>query len=409
MKIQAVNILLGALIVLLSSCFAQMEVFDTEAADSDIPHIGNFYSTSIYEDWMSDEVWVSPEPGCIKLSTQSEHVYSGNAALHVEWNKDTGTCDWIGIGFGWDAWSGKNFGHIYDRAAIRFRMRTGGKPVKSLPIAMGLECYDGTSAWAGFNRKMIQGDDIGQEWTDVIIPILAFNWKEMDADITNIKQLQIEFQASGDLYIDNVEVIEYDGSLRSRGNIIAQESIEAKDLRAETVFDEEKPFILDGNKIFLRMDREFLYVTADVADETPMQNSQSGSDIWNGDAIEIALATDYSSPNNRNFYMTTDRHIGIKASAEPVVWDWRNEKTLASAEVDVDLTKKGYILKAKIPLSDIGIGELENRAIYGLELAIDQGDLSSRKQQIRWNNPDVAGFHENPSLWGEARIIKFGL
>ncbi|NND95250.1 MAG: hypothetical protein HKN45_10315 [Flavobacteriales bacterium] len=402
--LQIVPILIG---ILLSGCIAQMEVFDQQSDQSEIPHIGNFYATTVYEDHMSDEVWVSPLPSCITLKTQSEKVYSGDKALHVVWDKGAAACDWIGIGFGWDGWSGKNLGYIYDRSAIRFRMRTDGKPLNSLPVAMGLECYDGTSAWVGFNRKMIQGDQIGQEWTDVIIPILAFNWGEMDADITNIKQLQIEFQASGNLYIDNVEIIEYDKSLRSRGNIVARDEFTDSDILSNAPAIKENPFVIEDNEVYLSMDSTSIYVLADIIDDTPVQNSKSGDEIWNGDAVEVAFSTDYEAPLGRNFYMTTDKHFGIKIGENPIVWDWRKEKELENCTIEISKTDNGYSLMAKIPLEQLGVEEdFEHREIYGLEIAVDKGTYDSRTKQLRWNNPDIDGFHDNPSLWGEARIIK---
>ena len=43
--------------------------------------------------------------------------------------------------------------------------------------------------------------------------------------------------------------------------------------------------------------------------------------------------------------------------------------------------------------------------LYGLELAVDHGDENGRITQERWNESTNAGFHENPSLWGEMYIM----
>lgn len=402
------KIIFISLVVVLSGCFARMDVFDVTPDEADVPHIGNFYSTLIYDEPIADEIWVSPEPACISMDSQSEHKYSGNSALHVVWDKGAGSCDWIGIGFGWNAWTGKNFGSIYDHSAIRLRVRTDGKPIKNIPMAMALECYDGGSAWVGFNRKMIQGDEIGKEWTDVIIPILAFNWAEMNADVSNVKQFMMEFQASGDIYLDNIEVIEYEGSFKSRGNIVSTDNWNNTELQSSLLIAEGKPFSLDGNDVFLRMDNTHLYVNATILDDTPLQNSKEGDKIWDGDAIEIAISTNDEAPVGRNFFMSTDKHIGIKACAEPSVWDWRKKRGLDACEVNINKNDSGYTLSAKIPLEELDIDDdFKDRAIHGLEIAIDQGDSESRKRQIRWNSADVEGFHKNPSLWGEARIIKY--
>ena len=370
-------------------------------------HIDNFYATTIFDDHMSSEIWFSKEAECIQVNTQSESVYSGEGALHIVWDKGAGNCPWLGLGFGWDGWSGKDLSKIYDHAALSFKVRTDGTELSALPIAMALEDYGNLVAWVGFSRKMMDTDLIGKEWVTVEVPILAFNWQEFNADVSNVKEFIIQFEASGDIYIDDVRIIESYESLRSITEIPLD--VNSNQLSANAFwFNERTPTVtLAGNKIFLALDKDYLYVAAEVLDSDPMQNSKSGDEIWNGDALEIAFSTNSDASVGRNYFMSTDKQIGIKVSEDPLVWNWRSHSQINDAVVQTISIPKGYLLQAKIPLKDLGSSNFKVDGIYGLEIALDQGNNDGRKVQYRWNSPDTEGFHTNPSLWGEAIIVEF--
>ena len=311
------------------------------------------------------------------------------------------------MGFGWNNWAGKNFGKIYDHSALQFKIRSASETMKSLPVAMCLEDYGGLQAWTGFSGKMLDTETITTEWSTVTIPILEFNFEEYGTDVSNIKQFMIQFEAAGDIYIDEVKIVEHQGSLKRRATLFYDQKA---DLNLGTLVPASSvaPCVEVGDHdIYLAIDDENLYVHAIIADDSPLQNSQEGDEIWNGDGIEIALSTNSDSPSRRAYYLKSDRQIGLKATDNPYVWDWRSHKKMEDAYIFTELADKGYILKAQIPLKSLGVESFELDKVYGLEVAIDQGTTDGREVQMRWNSPDREGFHKNPSLWGEVLITGF--
>ena len=117
--------------------------------------------------------------------------------------------------------------------------------------------------------------------------------------------------------------------------------------------------------------------------------------------MEIAFSTNPEASTRRNLYLVSDQQIGIKATPIPEVWNWRKHKQVGNALAFSEFTDRGYLLKAQIPLKSLGIDGFEDDVIYGLEVAIDQGDENGRQEQMRWNSPDAEGFDKNPSMWGE--------
>jgi hypothetical protein len=384
-----------------------MELFETAPKAAEVDHIDNFYATQVFDDNMSKEIWFSPDGGCLDVTTTSENVYSGTGALHLNWDLGKGGCDWVGMGIGWENWSGKNLGSIYDHAALSFKVRTDGKALKNLPIAFAFEDYGDLQAWVGFNRKMLDVPEITKEWSTVTIPLLAFNWGELDTDITNIKQLVIQFFASGDFYMDDVRIIEHQGSIRSRVDLPLLSGTAKQEEVFSTMLNDNLPVIkIEEHRIDLAIQNNVLYLVADIVDDTPLQNINSGDDLWKGDAIEIAFSSNAKSSQSRTFFLVSDKQVGIRATVDQHIWDWRAHKEIKGAISTTEITSNGYRLKASIPLGEIGVEPHVKGEIYGLEIAIDLGDESGRETQLRWNNPDTDGFHENPSLWGEMKIIE---
>lgn len=378
-------------------------LFDSVDYVDDPDRIGNFYSTHIFDNHITHEIWFTKEGGCVNVERSTEHTYSGDGSLHITWDKSSGTCPWTGMGFGWDNWAGKDFGKIYDRCALQFQVRTDGRPMATLPIAMAMEDYSDGQAWVGFSRKMLE-KEIDTAWTTVTIPFMEFNWLEFEADVTNIKQFMIQFEATGDIYIDEMRIIEHKGTLKSRTEIPWAESGSREDWYKSF---EEPTIVLDNAQVYVQFDAENMYIAADVTDATPLKNTKKDGDLWDGDAIEIAWATDYQAHQKRVFLMTTDRHIGIRANEKPMIWDWRKDRAIEDAELQTERTDSGYFLQARIPLTSLDMdASLSIGDIYGMEVALDMGDESGREIQQRWNTPDVEGFHKNPSIWGDFRLVQ---
>jgi len=388
-------------------CTIPMEVFDQTSSVKNANSIGNFHSTEIFTDRMSDEIWSSEEGDCLVVNQEDNITFSGNGALHVKWDKISRGCPWLGMGFGWDGWAGKNFSKIYENSAIQFKIRTAGEDMKSLPVAFCMEDYGNVQAWAGFSGGMLAADKITKEWSTITIPILSFGWEEFEADITNVKQFMIQFEAAGDVYIDEMKVVPHKGNLRKRAIVNATSNVPEFDLSQLNLSPEAASVIQVGdNLITIQVDDKNLHVKAMIKDDSPLSNAQEGKDIWNGDALEIAFGTNHLAPVRRKTFLASDQQIGIRASDNPMVWNWRTQKPVSEAKVKTVKTTNGYNISATVPLSVFGIENLQSGEVYGLEVAVDQGTLSGRQEQLRWNRPEDGGFYKDPSLWGEMFIQK---
>ena len=345
--------------------------------------IAGLNAPNIYDGRFCGEIWFTQNTKCIKVN---RHAEENRERISIEWNKPGGGCDWVGMGIGWNGWSGKDFSQCIDSAALSFNIKTNKGVMKNLPWAVGFEDFNGGQAWTGFNTNMIEGGRIDDQWTRVVVPLYAFPFTNRGVDIANIKQVIFQFETSGDVLMDHIEIIPYSVPKIKSFNL-----------------SKERMSAIDNSTMSLSYDNDSLHIHARIADTTPFQQNKTGKDIWNGDALEIAFATDATIAHNRPFLYESDRHIGVALSKIPEVWDWSRNKKIATHPV---ITEYAGMVDVRLSIS---WKELDSQpwtvGDYNFEWAIDEaGSGKNRDHQRRWNSGIQAGFHENPSLWGIMKI-----
>jgi hypothetical protein len=388
-------------VLAVSSCVTMKPValFDEVSKTPEPPHIENFYALSVLQEKLNSEVWFTPDPKCIKVTNAEKH-YSGENSIHLKWDKQEGGCDWIGMGIGWDGWASKDLSMIMNKAAIQFKAYSeGGKKITSLPLAAAMEDYGGKQAWIGFAPKYISYQP-GEEWATVTLPISEFGWEQFGADETNIKQMIIQFEAAGEVYFDEMKVVPFKGTLNKqyKSQMVTNPAFVLDGTPNEILWSDK--IDLEGQSISVVGSSDYLYVSGSIVDKTPLLNTQTGDDVWNGDGLEIALSSNSDANPKRKQILLSDQHVCIKLGMETMVWDYQANIIVKNAEVVTAKTPTGYTFEAKIPYSHFKSGQLKSNTVYDFEVAINDGDGNKRIHQSRWNSAGIEGFHKNPSLWG---------
>ena len=67
----------------------------------------------------------------------------------------------------------------------------------------------------GTNKDLAENGVITKEWTKITIPLQLFNFEDEKFDGSNVKQLIIQFEASGTIEVDAIEIVPYAGKLRN--------------------------------------------------------------------------------------------------------------------------------------------------------------------------------------------------
>lgn len=385
--------------------FKNSSLYD-EQEEAEAKNIDGFYAVDLYHETISSEIWFTENKKCVSVTNENSSPYKGNNCLHIKWDKISGGCNWIGMGIGWNGWQGKDMGTIMNKTAIEFYARTKGDTLKGLPLALALEDYTGVQSYIGFSPAYIIGKKITGNWTKIIIPLSAFPYKQNDLDISNIKQFIIQFEADGELFIDEITLVPFEGILKpsvqitkKQNEIIIDGTVNSNEWKGDTIN-------LENNaNFFMNFDDQFLYLGGIVKDESPLINTKDNNEIWNGDAIELAFGSNPDADMNRNRYLFSDYQLGIKLGTEPYVWSWKKKNKVEGAEIKTQIMNNGYSIEAKIPLSTFGTFNFIEGKNYGFEIALDNGNASGKRiTQTRWASSHAEGFHLNPSLWGIVKV-----
>ena len=232
------------ILLFLFSCTNMKEVSLYEHEIEQTEGINGFTSIEIFSKGGTDEVWGNKDEECNPFSFSSldasvDYSFVNRSSeniedtikvdikydlpvvkvkdkkgkeknsLHIKTDKPP-TCEWIGMGIGWDGWQGKDLSAIISNAAIEFMARVDGDPIYNIPIVFILEDYSANQCYATAGYLGIEGGEVTKKWTRVIVPLPTFSYQTNNIDLTNIKQLLLQCYDKVDIYIDDMKIIPHE-------------------------------------------------------------------------------------------------------------------------------------------------------------------------------------------------------
>jgi hypothetical protein len=188
--------------------FRSMGLYDLNVS-TPIDDVNGFKPVHIFSDDLGREVWVSPEKKCVTMERSKLQVAEGEYSMHIKWDKVNGGCNWIGLGFGWSDWMGKDMTGMENIAAVQMKIRAVGGSFRNLPVAFAFEDYTDIQTYCGFRMEHASGEFNDRGWTIVTVPLHDFPFERKKADLSKIKQFMIQLEGDGDIYLDDIRLIRY--------------------------------------------------------------------------------------------------------------------------------------------------------------------------------------------------------
>ena len=202
-----IQIALGILIFFTLSCGSMREVSIYEPSKS-ISAFEQFPYKTLFTNSEENGLWGVKKNTCKEVSFETANNYIGKDHLHIKWNSSS--CNYIGLGLKWGNYKGKNLVPIIESAAIELRVRIDSGALSNVPMFFILVDYGGNQCRAKINYLDLEEGKIDTEWRRVRIPFQAFNYEKRGVNMSNIKELRLEFQRKGDLHIDNIVIVPHE-------------------------------------------------------------------------------------------------------------------------------------------------------------------------------------------------------
>ena len=198
------QIALAILIFCTFSCGYMRDVSIYESSKS-ISAFEQFPYKTLFTNSEENGLWGVKNNACKVVSFETTNSYIGKDHLYIKWNAFK--CNYIGMGLKWGNYKGKNLEPIIESAAIELQVRIDSGALSNVPMFFILEDYGGKQCRAKINYLDLEGGKIDSEWRQVRIPFQAFNYEKRGVNMSNIKELRLEFQRNGHLHIDNIVIV----------------------------------------------------------------------------------------------------------------------------------------------------------------------------------------------------------
>ena len=182
----------------------------------EISQIDKFPYKTLFTSSDESGLWGVKNNTCKQVYFDTVNSYAGKDHLHIKWNASK--CNYIGIGLKWANYKVKNLSPIIASAAIELRVRVDSGFLSKIPMFFILEDYAGKQCRANVNFLNIEGGKIDAEWRRIRIPLQAFNYEKRKVNMSNIKELRLEFQRKGDLHIDNIIIVPHEHNYKKTKN-----------------------------------------------------------------------------------------------------------------------------------------------------------------------------------------------
>ncbi len=134
----------------------------------------------------------------------------------------------------------------------------------------------------------------------------------------------------------------------------------------------------------LSYDDRFLYVFAQIRDETPLNNSGTGGGLWNGDGIEIFFGHENLEQGGQLQFGDRQILLGAdKSGGKPFIVS-ADKQPQIEISVAPQPDGKGYILEAALPWEALGTKPVQGKEML-FDIGIDDGAGEGRLRQLMWN------------------------
>ena len=210
-----IQITLAILIFCSLSCGNMRDVSIYEPSKS-VSAFEQFPHKILFTNSEENGLWGIKNNTCKEVSFKTINSYIGKDHIYIKWNASK--CNYIGMGLKWGNYKGKNLKPILESAAIELRVRIDSGELSNVPMFFILEDYGGKQCRAKINYLDLEGGKIDTQWRRIRIPFQAFNYEKRGVNMSNIKELRLEFQRKGHLHIDNIIIVPHNYNYKNTTN-----------------------------------------------------------------------------------------------------------------------------------------------------------------------------------------------
>ncbi len=131
--------------------------------------------------------------------------YAGKNSIYLKWNEQESGKQMRKIGMNWEQWQAISFPDSLKNYSVKFYIYSADiNSFKNLNI--GFESYNSKIVKMPIKQEYLASLPSNNNWQMITIPFNDFDFLTEGFDITRFKQLIIEFNNSGELWLDEITI-----------------------------------------------------------------------------------------------------------------------------------------------------------------------------------------------------------
>ena len=202
---------LGLVAGLLLGCgtMQDMPLYDLDLRPTAEERVLNHVHRDIYLDEANSIMFGQKPHPCKRVDVVREGSAEGADHVRVEWSQSD-SCRYLGVGFPWANYMGKNLRPLEKVAAIQCHIKLEQGTASKVPMFFSLIDYAGRQATSKINLLDVEGQTFDDQWRKAHIPLSAFRAASRGVNLENIKELRIEFQREGCVHLDGIRIVPFE-------------------------------------------------------------------------------------------------------------------------------------------------------------------------------------------------------
>jgi hypothetical protein len=139
------------------------------------------------------------------ISLDSTKHYAGNKSIYLKWNEQESGNQTRKIGMNWEHWQAISFPDSLKNYSLKFYINSADV-IAFKNLFIGFESYNGKNVMMPIKKEYLASLPNNKDWKMVNIPFTEFDFTKDGFNIIKFKQLIIEFNNSGELWLDEITI-----------------------------------------------------------------------------------------------------------------------------------------------------------------------------------------------------------
>lgn len=158
------------------------------------------------DDFINNNGWGIHTDHCQSIELTTATSSEGSKAIHATWDDSKEDCYMVALGVSWNNWFRTDLSEAMENTFLEIDVKNDDiNSLNELSVKIGFEDYERRLSLVPLDDQFLDnGSFIKGQWQTLRIPLSAIDG---DADYTILKQMVVQMEKAGEIYLDNIRLV----------------------------------------------------------------------------------------------------------------------------------------------------------------------------------------------------------